>query len=86
MGERKKLTAKEIAALAKYDKGAHSPFAAARSNFLRTIGRAGINELKAIYKRVTGEEFREYASACSSCELKLQRIVCLWYDQDKVKR
>ncbi|MBQ0153939.1 MAG: hypothetical protein KBS70_04040 [Bacteroidales bacterium] len=81
--ERRKLTAAEIRTLSRFDVDTRSAFPAARSNYLRSVGREDINILKEIYKAVTGEDFRETASSCSSCELRLQRIICAWYDADK---
>lgn len=78
-----KLTAEEIAFLAQFDKDTRSAFPAARANYLRSVGRENIDKMKAIYERITGVEFHEQASTCSSCELHLQQILCAWYDEDK---
>lgn len=68
------LTNEEFNALLPYRK----ELECARAHYLRSVGLSGQELLRAIYKRVTGEDYRRI-DVCGQCELALMEIVAGWF-------
>ena len=55
---------------------------AAMADYLRSAGRIGLEAMKKIYKRVTGDDYTR-TDSCGHCQLTLQKFVARWYFETK---
>lgn len=73
-----RFTKEEMTALARFEMN----FQCALSDYLRSVGRQGVELMREVYKKHTGEDFRR-TDACGHCELDLTRWIAARYFDTK---